>query len=773
MTKNETTITLRDVVYQIPNIEDFINAVMTIPDQTQAAGLVEEQAGLIFDMATAGELGQIENDIDDAQEPFNQSKLAIAEQQKQLTVTTPTIKAAAYLNTTRPTQDSAARMSLGQIKDILVGATGILLGCAVVGMGASNVYAIIMASGTPAFLDNPKLAIMLSGLLPIGSVALKFFSNYLPSDRAKKRYTMTMYGLSAISLIAWVVLFGMTFQSAGSGIDWDSFGAASNSGMKGEFFTVVQLLAELFVGATLFIVAGDIFSMYSPTTLLANPAYEERKQNLESMRTAHNKIADNFKQKQARFEVLRAARKAYINTQLAAYMRLSARLNGSDDVSLKQNKESKTMKNLLLKTLLIGAVLTGLSGQAQAKNFYIGLSPVLSHEAAARQTKEVLQFLTRNVQAGEQAVLFDAWDVRTIGTFSVPESAAYSSEKAKLQFNRALVGRLMDMSRADSPMLSSAVTGAVKLPQFLEFLGQNYAPLEDADILVLGSPIYVDLQSPQMSMTGGKFAGDGHFSAPPADTPFSVVGKENLLKGARVHVYIPDQGWAVNDSYAYMVKRMWTLFIEGQGGVLSSFTDDPQTFWQRAGSSATALPHTFKREETSKLETLVIEQKESSIKPIYERDLTTLPPSPETLRMAENVEIGISWTCQSCDIDLYVRPYNRAQVLYFGQTQSNEGLYHKDFIRSPVSQGGFETVSFTVPVDLRDTLVAINWFRGAAPEGVSGEVRLAIGDKTYGLPFQIKAADGNAALGRDETLQSGQPANDRWLVINPKTILGL
>lgn len=771
MTNNQTTIALRDAIYEIPSIEDFINAVMTIPDQNEAAKLVAEQAGLFFDMTTGGELNQMEADISDALEPFTQSRVALTEQQKQLSYTMPTVKAAAYLKE-RNQQSKAAQMSFATAKDMLVGTTSLLLGCTVVLMGASNVYSIIMASGTPAFLENPKLAMMLSGLLPIGSVALKFFSNYLPHDKAKKRYTITIYALSALSLLAWIILFGKTFHSAGSGIDWSSFGAQENEASQGDVFTVVQLLAELFVGATLFIVTGDIFSTYSPTMLLPNPAYEERRQNIESMRINHEKLADDFKRKQTRFEVLQAARKAYINTQLAIFMRQSARLNGMGEVSLNQQKEKKPMKNLLLKSVCTGALLLSLSTPVQAKTYLIGLSPALDQLRAQNQTKEVLQFLTREIKPGEQATIFDAWEVKTIGTFSVPESSFYNNEKAKLQLNRTLVGKLMDISSADHSALRSDVKGAVKLPQFLEFLGQNYAPLEDTDILVLGSPIYDDLNLPQMSMSGGRLAGDGHFSAPASDTPFSLLGKEGLLKGARVHLFIHDRNWAINDSYAYLVKRMWTLFIEGQGATLSSFTDDPQTFWARAARRAGALPHHFKRERTKKLETLVIRQAENRSLPIYVRKLSATPPSLDTFRHAQNVEIGVSWNCQDCDVDLFVRPYRTAHALYFANTQTPEGFYQKDFTQSPLPLGGYETVSFTVPLDLQETLIAINWYGGFSPSGINGEIRLAIGEQTYALPFQITATSGNQSVGQEETLQSGKPANEHWLVIDPKAFFG-
>ncbi len=774
MTQHNPKLSKQKVVYPIPDIEDFIDAAMTLPDQAQAIKVVEEQAGLVFDMATHDEITQLETDISDTQDAYELSQKTLGEQHRQLSLTTPTVKAAAILKTQ---SDQITHSPLVKTKDMAVALLSLLLGCVVVIMGGSNVYSIIIASGTPVFLESPHLAIMLSGLLPIGSIALKFFAHYLPHDKAKKRYTITVYLLSALSLLAWVILFGITFKSAGSGIDWDSFDTQNMSGTKDELFTVVQLLAELLVGATLFMVAGDIFSMYSPTTLLPNPVYEEHRQNLNSLQVDHTKLADSYKNKQGRIGSLKAARKAYINTQLALYMRKAACLHGASLPKPNSQKENKMMKGLLVKTLFGIILLTGSSPEVYAKQMIMGISPVLEQKTSKEQTKSILQFLTRKVQPGEEVLIFDAWNIQSLGTFAVPDKALYNSEKAKLQANRALVSRLMSMGKDDHLLVKQTVKGAIKMPQFLEFVSLNYGPIEDMDILIFGSPIYTDLKTPQMSMTGGKIAGDGHFKSLPSDTPFSIIGKERLLENTRIHLFIPDKNWAMSEHYAYWVKRMWTLFIEGQGGALSSFTSDAQTFWRRAEMSAGALPHDFKITDSSKMETLVVAKKSDQTHSIYERKLSNKRVSKDILRMAKQVEIGISWDCKNCDLDLYVKPHQSAQVLYFGSPTSPEGVFHRDFVQSPKTDGGFETITFQVPVDLSNTLIAINWYGGNSQRrrirSLQGEIRLAIGQETYALPFNIQARQGNQGLGRELTLKTRKAANSHWLIISPKDILKL
>ena len=759
----------QDIINSIPDINGTIGAALAIEDQSNSTQIIEEQAGLAFDMIRGEDIAFLEAEIDNQESSVKRSKQAIDEQEKVLFATSPTIKAAHIRN--EQVQDRTPLQLLIWSKDFTIGLSCMICGLIVVLMGATNVYSIIIASGTPVFLDDPRLAMMLSGLLPIGSVALKFFSTTIQNDKFKKHYTTLLYGAAAISLVAWIVLFGMTFGSAASGFDWDSLGTDSTS--KDTTFTIIQLLAEMLIGATLFQVTGNIWATYAPTTMISNPAYEERKKNLELLRTDHDERRKSYTKNTARLNTLRTARKAYVNSQILHYKRQAARLHGDHCETLNSPKKGKTTMKKLLTIAALTMLSAGVTTNADAKNLIIGLSPVLSAQDGQKQMIQVLRYLAENLEAGEHANIFDAENRRFVGTFTKPATKNYASPKALLQYNLRIASALKSMYRADHPALGNNIKSSVKIPQFLTFLAQNYAPLTDTDIVILGSPIYADLQTPSWDMRGGKFAGDGHFSAQPNKSVFSTVGKENYLQGARIHILHPNKDWEINDSYRHYITRMWTLYVEAQGGELSSFTDDASTFWMRVHISAGALPHSFKREHTDKLETFEISPEKRKKASIHERELTTTAPSKSAMNIANEVEIGISWTCDVCDLDIYVRPNHVADVLYFGNTKTAEGLYHKDFVNSPKAVKGYETVTFKHAVDLRDTFIAINWYGGKSQNGVSGEIRLAIGDKTYGFPFRIKGKTGNAAAQRESILQLGKAVNDNWLIIQPKKIIGL
>ena len=380
------------------------------------------------------------------------------------------------------------------------------------------------------------------------------------------------------------------------------------------------------------------------------------------------------------------------------------------------------------------------------------------------------------MKPGENALVVDGLNLQTIAYFRVKNNKAYDNPKAKLKLNQKAVANLRQFAENPVKIAEHGVAGVMQVPQLLQFLGNNYGPFRTpTDIILLASPLYVDVRDPNWGMTDNQYPGDGHFNAPPQTTPFSLYGRGELLKNTRIHWGYPDRRWISSEHYRISVTRVWHILAAGYGSKLATFTNDQSVVWNRALAGASPEPHEYKLDSVEKVETIQVvdDRQETPRQSIYERALTDTPPTQQEMRQAHNVEIGISWNCEACDLDLYVRPHHGAQVLFFDHRVTNEGYYHKDFRHSPKTQNGFETVTLTSAVDLRDLLIAVNWYGGRSSEGVTGEIRLAISDKTYGLPFAFTGRAGNGGMGRKDTLRTNKPANKNWLIINPKTIVGL
>ncbi len=421
-------------------------------------------------------------------------------------------------------------------------------------------------------------------------------------------------------------------------------------------------------------------------------------------------------------------------------------------------------------------VLLGMARHASARDMAIGFSPYLETGIAEAQLNAVLKFLAETLEPGDRCILFDAYHVQTLGTFVVPDKAVYRQPKAKIQANRQAVGAMVQFARtAKRPHGESdpSVVGAIRLPQALRFIGQDYPVIQDADVILLGSPIYDDPKEKLFTMRLNHVPGDGHLTKARSVTPYGIKGQESLLAKRRVHLAFLDD-WKQDDHHAYFVQRFWTLFVEGQGGQLSSFTHDLPTLFHRVKSNAPSPRHDYKIEPTDKLEMILmrpptVKQQTS----IYERPLSTAPLPESVIRQASRVEVGITWECGGCDLDLYGQHEPGATTIWFLSTQTKDGQYFRDFRTSPRSANGYETLAYHVPVDLNHLLLAVNFYNGQSPGGVKGEVRISLNGQTYAMPFHVLAQEGNGGVGRQETLTARRATNAAWLVIDPMEVLGI
>ena len=182
---------------------------------------------------------------------------------------------------------------------------------AAMGMGAANVYANLMASGEPVFIEQPWLAVFLSGLVPAGATALKFISGFFDYARTKKRYALSIYVVTALVLLIWSVSFSLNFTGVTGGMDWDAFG--QDDGGKGPFLVWIQIVAEILVAAALFLAAEDIYLKYAPDSYIENLDYLNSAKALKAHSAEHDALRDTRNANHARIAQLTAARQAFIN----------------------------------------------------------------------------------------------------------------------------------------------------------------------------------------------------------------------------------------------------------------------------------------------------------------------------------------------------------------------------------------------------------------------------------------------------------------------------
>lgn len=426
----------------------------------------------------------------------------------------------------------------------------------------------------------------------------------------------------------------------------------------------------------------------------------------------------------------------------------------------------------LRKLTLAGVSLAALTAAGPAVgDTVVALSPYDTVANQRSRIESVARHLSDAVAPGEVAHILDGHGLRLIGTFAVPDKDGYKNPRAKLAVNKAALGALLRF--ANDARTDADKIGRIDLPGLLRYVGKNHPADDESDLIVFGNPLHDDPRIPASSMQGGHVPNDGHIAATRARSPYGTAGLKGRLKGYRVHMGLPTTDWAVTDQHAHFVQRFWALSIGAQGGRLATFTADPATLFRQASNPTPSSGDGYTLGTVDKLEMLPFRPQRVTL-PIYDRELTPKPPKMRELRRAHEVEVGISWVCGDCDFDLYARPGAHAQVIYFNRPGTGEGRLFKDYRQSPAITGGFETISFTAPIDLTALRLAINFYAGRVPAGgAKGEVRIAIGGRTWAKPFRITATDGNKGKAAKAVMNSGRAANKGWIVIDPAGVTGL
>ncbi|MES9863530.1 MAG: hypothetical protein ABW138_22090, partial [Candidatus Thiodiazotropha sp. 4PDIVS1] len=418
------------------------------------------------------------------------------------------------------------------------------------------------------------------------------------------------------------------------------------------------------------------------------------------------------------------------------------------------------MKPLL--TLIFSIMFTA---SVHAGDMVIVLSPWQSPEASKAQVKTMLQFLT-GLPPASTATIMDGDSLRTIGRFTVPDNPSYRSAKARLKLNREAVSAMLAFAKKAHPPHADTPprpVQAVNLPQVLRHIARNNTGDATLDVVILGSPLYDDPNEPEFSMAGGLVPSDGHLQTSRSKSPLGVEGAE-ALKGIRLHLGYANEDIFMSDQHRYFIERFWSLFLSSQGGALVTFTSDIPSLLNRVKSSAVAPDIKFELEQTNKLDMVRLRRARMS-RPLYDRPLSRTPLPTGLLNQADNVEIGIKWDCSVCDIDLYARPYPGANLLYFGNTKTPQGEHVKDYMTAPSGQNGYETIFFTTLVDLEALDIVVNFYRGNAPDGINGILRLSADGRTYAHTFTLPAGQGNQTKGVEEAFNTGSAPNKMVLVI--------
>jgi len=303
--------------------QEVVRMLLSFSDVSAAKKLLTQQAELSWDSFYGAEIETLQLDVKAMEASYEKSTAILLALEEKKRNTKPYIKAAVMRG---ESEDQQRSFSSWRLKDKIVALSSMGAAVLVLGTGAANVFSNIMSSGQVVFLEQPSLAVMLSILLPAGSVAIKFVVEQFENDRSRRRYILTLYSLTVLTLLSWTVLFALSFHGISGGLDLSTLGETDHTATA---FTGVQLLAEILIGATLFQVASDVYAQYAPGTFTRNPEYEEIEQSLKAHGPDHEALRQARNETRACLVGLQAARQSYVNTHLIELTSRQARLNAT------------------------------------------------------------------------------------------------------------------------------------------------------------------------------------------------------------------------------------------------------------------------------------------------------------------------------------------------------------------------------------------------------------------------------------------------------------
>ncbi|HTH48375.1 MAG TPA: hypothetical protein VMB21_12760 [Candidatus Limnocylindria bacterium] len=439
------------------------------------------------------------------------------------------------------------------------------------------------------------------------------------------------------------------------------------------------------------------------------------------------------------------------------------------------------MKTWTLRCLLLGLALVAVGfaptqgaeasrPEGAPARYLIGLSPFLDKSVKDDVYRRIVGFVLEDMPLGSSLAIYDAYQLQTVMQLEVPKVQAFRSSKTRANQFKEPINKLKGFLAAEHPHPEAAkldFTQAIRFPQFMDFVGENLAPTDQpVAVIVLGSPLYLDHKEPGFSMMDGYFPSDGHLQVARDRSVFGLKDRAGALANLTVHWGYFGDPW-VSAVHQEKINRFWSLYLKGQGARLATFCGDLPTVFDAVRPGAVQVAETrgqrFELDPTqTKLEMLRI-TRDVGVADWITRDTVHNAAQRAPSVTVGPMKIGIRWQ-GNLDLDLYATPSRDAEMLFFEHTRSPEGYYFKDHRSSP--QREYEFIEFEAPVDVEQVDARINFFKGEAPDGVGGEVRVEFDGRIYTGHFTLDATHGNEG-------RTGSHQKPYWVRLDLPAILRL
>ena len=463
--------------------------------------------------------------------------------------------------------------------------------------------------------------------------------------------------------------------------------------------------------------------------------------------------------------------------------------------------KTKIIQNCLAAVVLLIATFNPVRAPGAA--YVVGLSPNYNQPQRTEVFQNVLTFILETSEPGDAITICDALNQKLVASFAIPEGRLFQANaKARAQRLAAPLAALKQFLVADRSY-PPVLVNAVALPQFLDFAAtQLRRPGESLRVVVLASPLYVDVSGNGACTMLSAFPSDANLTATPDQSVFGCALKKTILSGVTVHLAYLNTPF-LNEYHQERVSRFWVLYCQQTSGCLASWCADPILAFRRAKENIQQpcieaqldlADRTIELRQVSRRSVLAARTVTNEVGRLNTTtvlpSVTTIAVTPAPSNAAANPEanrsasasasvsapgvfepaklaeafpvkpaaksfgVGIAWSA-AVDVDLWLQPYPGAAELSFHNTNSPQGRYLHDW-RSGNLGLDYEYVLLNSDqnVDLSRIGCWVNYYSGkVAP--VRGIVVVHYEGRAYQGEFTLNAPSGNQAADRDRRQQSG------------------
>ena len=385
--------------------------------------------------------------------------------------------------------------------------------------------------------------------------------------------------------------------------------------------------------------------------------------------------------------------------------------------------------SFLLKLFFVGLILlSALSVCVKADTMIAVMSPHHSKEEITAHINLLRSWLLRLPQ-GDSIIVLDGWNGHRLAHLMRPKDKKYQAPKTVVLYNRQAFSKLVQFAKSRS--LPKRTLGTLHIPKLMRDVSLHYPAVEE--IILIGSASF-DLPSvSEHFVEGTTYPTDDNLTHSSHEKPYGIRDVPQRLSGKRFHWLLPHS--IEPYKYALAVKRFYHMYLDGQRGKLVSFSADADLVSERLFNKAAAMKVRYEMNATSS--------------PVSMNSLFTRTPSVNAVVSSDQhqtVRLGIIWQ-KNVDLDIYGLLKGEIIPVYFKHQHSPYAKHHKDIRRGHDRQATYEIITYQKPINVCELRIGINHYGGNASQGVSGTLRIEIGDALIAKPFSFSAHRGNH--GRD------------------------